>query len=414
LEARLEILPQYKPLYLSDTRYFFLSSGRGAGKSFSVADWLIKLTYDGEHTILYLRYTMVSAIISIIPEFIHKIDAYGLQSEFVITQNEIINKQTGANILFKGIKVSSGNQTAALKSIANVSTVVFEELEDLQDENVFDTIDLSVRHKTLQNRIVCILNPTFKNHWTYKRFFKIPNVNYDFSGVKDGTTYIFTSYLDNVKNLPKSFLEAADKARRNNVIRYNHLFLGEWLEDAEGILWNREIIERQRITKAPELTRIIVSIDPAVSKTMQSDETGIIVLGKSANGHIYILEDLSGKYSPNEWATVAYQAFKRWDADCYVAEKNQGGDMVQTVIRQVDERGRIILVTATKGKALRAEPIYSLYEQGKVWHVGLFPQLESQMATFNPDSNAGSPDRVDALVHGATELCEINIEFFAI
>jgi phage terminase large subunit-like protein len=82
--------------------------------------------------------------------------------------------------------------------------------------------------------------------------------------------------------------------------------------------------------------------------------------------------------------------------------------MVQTVIRQVDERGRIILVTATKGKALRAEPIYSLYEQGKVWHVGLFPQLESQMATFNPDSNAGSPDRVDALVHGATELVRLN------
>jgi predicted phage terminase large subunit-like protein len=174
--------------------------------------------------------------------------------------------------------------------------------------------------------------------------------------------------------------------------------------DSIGIFWNEKILERQRITKAPELTRIIVSIDPAVSKTMQSDETGIIVLGKSANGHIYILEDLSGKYSPNEWATVAYQAFKRWDADCYVAEKNQGGDMVQTVIRQVDERGRIILVTATKGKALRAEPIYSLYEQGKVWHVGLFPQLELQMATFNPDSNAGSPDRVDALVHGATEL----------
>jgi PBSX family phage terminase large subunit len=404
LEARLEILPEYKPLYLNDTRYFFISSGRGAGKSFAVADFLLKLTYDGQHTILYLRYTMVSASISILPEFIHKIESYGLEHIFDVTQNEIINKQTGANILFKGIKTSSGNQTAALKSIANVSTVVFEELEDLHDETVFDTIDLSVRHKTLQNRIICILNPSYKNHWTYQRFFKMPNINPEFIGENDGTTYIFSSYLNNLKNLPESFIQTAEKAKRNNIVRYNHLFLGHWLDDAEGLLWNRAIIDRQRIAKAPELRKIVVSVDPAITKTMESDETGIIVSGVDAAGHCYILEDASGKYTPNEWGMLVAQLVKKWDADWIVAEKNQGGDMVEGMIRQHDSKTRVKLVTATKGKEVRAEPIYSLYEQGKVWHVGMFPSLEIQMVTFNPASNKQSPDRVDALVWGCTEL----------
>jgi PBSX family phage terminase large subunit len=414
LEARLIILPEYKPLYLNDTRYFFLSSGRGAGKSFAVADFLLKLTYDGQHTILYLRYTMVSASISILPEFIHKIESYGLEHIFEVTQNEIINKQTGSNILFKGIKTSSGNQTAALKSIANVSTVVFEELEDLHDENVFDTIDLSVRHKNLQNRIICILNPSYKSHWSYQRFFKIPKINHDFTGEKDGTTYIFSSYLNNINNLPESFIQTAEKAKRNNIVRYNHLFLGEWLEDSEGILWNRNIIERQRIDEKPELVRVVVAIDPAGTKTMESDETGIVVVGKSANGHIYVLDDVSGKYSPLEWATLSKKMVEKWNADCVVAEKNMGHDLVESVLKQIDKKTRIKLVNATKGKMTRAEPIYSLYEQGLIWHVGMFPQLERQMITFNPEVNKDSPDRVDALVWGATELCEINIEFFAI
>jgi PBSX family phage terminase large subunit len=404
MEARLELLPQYKPLYLNDTRYFFLSSGRGAGKSFAVADFLLKLTYDGEHTILYLRYTMVSAMISIIPEFIHKIQAYGLDDVFSITQNEIINKRTGSNILFKGIKTSSGNQTASLKSIANVSTVIFEEMEDLTDENIFDTIDLSVRHKTLQNRIICILNPTYKEHWAYRRFIKNHEIPYDYNGVNDGCTYIFTSYLDNKNNLPESFLEQAERVKRTNPIRYSHVFLGHWLDDADGIMWNRGIIERQRIQTKPEQMRVVIAVDPATTKTMQSDETGIIVAGE-ANGHGYVLDDLSGKYSPDEWATVVSKAVEQYNAVCIVAEKNQGGDMVESVLRQRDRTTRIKLVTATKGKAVRAEPIYSLYEQGRIWHVGNHPKLEQQMVTFNPDSGS-SPDRVDALVWAFTDLIQ--------
>jgi phage terminase large subunit-like protein len=177
------------------------------------------------------------------------------------------------------------------------------------------------------------------------------------------------------------------------------------------MLWNRAIIGKARIDEAPNLMRIIVAIDPAVTANMQSDETGLIVVGKDSEGFGYVLEDLSGKYSPNHWAKIANDAALRWNADCIVAEKNQGGDMVEAVLKSQGTNFRIKLVTATKGKYVRAEPVYSLYEQGQIYHVGSFPILESQMVTFNPDKGK-SPDRVDALVWGLTELMvKNNFEF---
>jgi PBSX family phage terminase large subunit len=401
LEARIKLLDLFKPLYQNDTRYYIITGGRGGSKSFHVSDFLLKLTYEPGHTILYTRYTMVSAAISIIPEFTQKIDSYGLNHVFDVTQNEIINKLTGSNILFRGIKTGSINNTAALKSIANVTTWVIEEMEDLHDEEVFDTIDLSIRHNTLQNRVIGIMNPTYKTHFAFKRWFK--NVPYDFNGEVDGVTYIFTSYLDNIHNLPNSFIEQAERVRKTNVVRYNHLFLGQWLESANGLLWNRDIIERTRITEKPQFVRTIVAIDPAGTKTDLSDETGIVVCAIDAHRRAYVLEDLSGRYSPMEWALVSTQAVERWKGDCIVAEKNMGHDLVEAVIRQVDNKVRVKLVHATKGKYTRAEPIFNLYELGKVYHVGQHPLLELQMCTFNPNEGS-SPDRVDALVWALTEL----------
>jgi len=394
----MEILNNYKSLFNSkpSNRYFLMTGGRGSGKSYAISLFLLNLTYELGHVILFTRWTLTSANISIIPEFLEKIELLNLSKDFEVTNTEIINKHTGSRIIFRGIKTSQGTATANLKSIQGVTTWCLDEAEELTDEDVFDRIDLSIRAVDIPNRVILVMNPAYKGHFIYKRWIK--------NGKQDDTKYIHTTYIENKKNLSESFIQAAEKTRLNNIIRYNHLFLGHWLDDAEGLLWNRSILDRQRVRVSPELVRVIVSIDPAVTKTMDSDETGIIVLGKSANGHIYVLEDISGKYSPLEWATVANQAYIKWNCDAYVAEKNQGGDMVMAVIRQVDKTNRIILVTATKGKALRAEPIYSLYEQGKIWHVGMFPKLESQMVTFNPDSNKDSPDRVDAMVHGATEL----------
>ena len=393
----MELLNNYKPIFnqFPSTRYFLLTGSRGSAKSFHVSTALLHLTYEKGHIILFTRWTLVSAYISIIPEFIQKIEELNRFEDFEITQTEITNRVTGSKILFKGIKTSQGTATANLKSIAGVTTFVLDEAEELVDEDVFDRIDLSIRTKGMTNRVMIVMNPSYKSHWIHKRFLA--------KGKKSDTTYIHTTYLDNAINLSASFLEQANRVKQENLLRYEHLFLGKWLEDAEGLLWNRAIIAKAFIDVAPKLKRIVVAIDPAVTATSESDETGIIVCATDYNDKGYILEDLSGKYSPNEWAIIAVKAVDRWNADCIVAEKNQGGDMVESVLRSQGAKNRVKLVTATKGKFVRAEPIYSLYEQNRIFHVGNLSILESQMVTFNPDKGK-SPDRVDALVWGLTEL----------
>ena len=392
----MQILSNYKDLFRIEplTRYHLVTGGRGSGKSFSISLFLLNLTYESGHVILFTRWTMVSAFISIIPEFIEKIELLNKEEDFEITQNEIVNKLTGSKILFKGIKTSQGTATASLKSISGVTTFLLDEAEELVDETVFDRIDLSIRSKDKPNRVILVMNPSYKSHWIYKRWVAKP---------KQDCTYIHTTYLHNRQNLSKSFLDAAERTKIENLHRYNHLFLGEWLDDAEGMLWNREIINRSRVAVSPRLVRIIVAIDPAASSNMDSDETGIVVCGIDANKNGYLIEDLSGKYTPNQWGSLASQTAERVQADCIVAEKNQGGDMVTAVIRQYNQNTRVKLVTATKGKYVRAEPIYSMYEQGRIYHLGEFPILENQMITFDPDKGK-SPDRVDALVWGFTEL----------
>lgn len=399
---QIRILDKYQPLFyeIPQTRYFLVTGGRGSGKSWTVALNLLNLTYEPNEVILFTRWTLVSAFISIIPEFIQKIELMGKESDFEVTQSEIVNKLTGSRILFRGIKTSQGTATANLKSISGVTTWVLDEAEELVDEDIFDRIDLSIRSVLRPNRVILVMNPSFESHWIYKKY--IVNKRKD-------TTYIHTTYLDNKENLSDSFLQAAYQAKEENLLRYEHLFLGKWLPDAQGLLWNRTMIEASRVFTKPDLVRIVVGIDPAGTANLESDETGLVVCGKDSTGKGYVLEDLSGKYSPNEWAKVASQAVKNYKADCIVAEKNQGGDMVESVIRQHDKLTRIKLVTATKGKYVRAEPIYSMYEQHKVFHVGNFPILERQMVTFDPEKGK-SPDRVDALVWAFTDLLLNNVE----
>jgi phage terminase large subunit-like protein len=182
----------------------------------------------------------------------------------------------------------------------------------------------------------------------------------------------------------------------------------EILDDVPGALWTHRLIDAGRVTTAPELTRVIVAIDPAVTSGEQSDETGIIVAGKDANLHGYVLADASGRYPSIEWARTAIAAYRAYHADRIVAEVNNGGDMVETTIRMVDPNVPFTAVRATRGKVIRAEPVAALYEQGRLHHVGGFAVLEDQMTSFTVDLDRGSagysPDRVDALVWAFTEL----------
>lgn len=222
----------------SDSRYFIVTGGRGSSKSFSVTTFLLLLTTETDHVILFTRYTLVSAHISIIPEFIEKIELMGMENEFVITKDEIINKATGSKILFKGIKTSSGTQTANLKSLQGVTTWVLDEAEELTDEDVFDKIDLSIRHKTKQNRVILILNPTTKEHFIYNKFFESKGVEAGTTQIKGDSTYIHTTYLDNLDNLSPSFISQIEYIKERRPEKYRHTILGGWLDKAEGVIFN--------------------------------------------------------------------------------------------------------------------------------------------------------------------------------
>lgn len=229
---------KYKTIVSERSRYYIVSGGRGSGKSFSVNALLVMLTYEAGHTILFTRYTLTSAYISIIPEFIDKLELFGFTQHFHITKDEIINKQTGSKIIFRGIKTSSGDQTANLKSLQGITTWVVDEAEELTDEQKFDTIDLSVRQQGKQNRVILILNPTTKEHFIYKRFFEDRGVQEGSNITKGNTTYIHTTYLDNIDNLSKSYIEQIEQMRERRPEKYKQQMLGAWLNKAEGVIFN--------------------------------------------------------------------------------------------------------------------------------------------------------------------------------
>jgi phage terminase large subunit-like protein len=210
------------------------------------------------------------------------------------------------------------------------------------------------------------------------------------------------STFENKQNLAPSFLHEITERYEGTRLGRQELH-AEILDDVDGALWNRDMIERARTSTMPDMKRIVVAIDPAVSSKEHSAETGIIAAGVDQAGHGYVLEDVSKKGTPLEWASEAVAAYHRLKADRIVAEANQGGDMIRHTLDTVDRNIPIRLVHASRGKRVRAEPIAALYEQNKIHHVGSFPELEDQLCSWVPDVS-NSPDRLDALVWALTEL----------
>jgi len=234
----IKVKKKYLPIISNDSRYYIVSGGRGSGKSFSINALLVMLTYESKHTILFTRYTLTSAYISIIPEFLDKLEQLQMTQDFHITKDEIINKKTGSKIIFRGIKTSSGDQTANLKSLQGITTWVVDEAEELTDEQKFDTIDLSVRQQGRQNRVILILNPTTKEHFIYRRFFEDRGVQEGSNINKGNTTYIHTTYKDNIEHLSKSYIEQIEQMKLRRPEKYKQQMLGAWMSKAEGVIFN--------------------------------------------------------------------------------------------------------------------------------------------------------------------------------
>lgn len=231
---------------------------------------------------------------------------------------------------------------------------------------------------------------------------------------KDDTTVVRVSTYANIDNLAPTF-------RKNVIEKYEGTRLGrqelhgEVIEDVEGALWNGELIMKANQTNPDDFEgvpyhsylgvdfdRIVVAVDPAGTATKRSDETGIVVVARLGR-NFFVLEDLTGKYSPDGWAKKVVYAYKKWNADRVVAEKNYGGDMVKTTLRTQDENLPVTLVTSRRGKVIRAEPVVGLYEQGRVQHVGDLHLLETEQVEWVP-GEGDSPNRIDAEVHGITNL----------
>lgn len=211
-----------------------------------------------------------------------------------------------------------------------------------------------------------------------------------------GSTYA------NAANLAPVFLSKILRRYRGTRLGRQEID-GERLDDIPGALWSRQMIEDARVSVPPPLKRVVVAVDPAVTSGEDSDDTGIIVGGLSCDGHVYVLEDATCHTSPDAWARAVVAAYARHRADRIVGEVNNGGELVETVLRTVDASIPYTAVHASRGKRVRAEPVAALYEQGRVHHVGEFAELEDQLVCWVPDA-ADSPDRLDALVWMVTEL----------
>jgi len=211
------------------------------------------------------------------------------------------------------------------------------------------------------------------------------------------------STWDNAANLSRTAL-AELRARYEGTRTGRQELEGELLEDIEGALWSRDILDASRVDKAPlSMARIVVGVDPAVTSGEKSDFTGIVVAGRSTDGHVYILEDVTMKGTPHNCMSAAVSAYHRWHADRIVGEVNNGGDYIGTVLKTVDANAAYSTVRATRGKVVRAQPISALWEQGRGHMVGMLPTLEDQMCSFTEDTKE-SPDNLDAMVWACHEL----------
>ncbi len=215
------------------------------------------------------------------------------------------------------------------------------------------------------------------------------------------------STFDNAENLPAKFLaQLRDKYEGTRLGRQE--LNAEILDDVPGALWTRAMLDAAKVRSAPDMVRVVVAVDPSGTKGKDDagDEVGIVVAGKGVDGLAYLLADMTCKLSPDGWGRRAVEAYRQYNADRIVAERNFGGAMVETVIRAADPSVAYKEVTASRGKIARAEPVAALYEQGRVKHVGMMPELEDQMCAMAPSGylGDGSPDRIDAAVWAITEL----------
>lgn len=340
----IELNPVYERLYTTDKRYIFLTGGRGSQKSFTLSTFLCQLTYEEFQQILFTRYTMTSAEISIIPEFKEKTELLEVSDAFYSTSKEITNIYTGNRILFRGIKTSSGVQTANLKSINGISCWVVDEGEEFVDEDAFDTIDLSIRTTKAKNRVIIAMNPPSKDHFMYKRWFE----NNHRIEIIDGAPieicthpdveHIHTTYLDNLQYLDATFLNRIAQMKQTSLRTYNHKALGQWLDIAEGSLFQH--LKTWKPSSTDAFTGSIAYIDVADEGT---DYT-CMMIGRTIGNLLYIVDIVFTDQNTDVSIPLCAQALKKHNVKyCRVESNSMGGMFKKNLEKQMIGNACVIL-----------------------------------------------------------------------
>lgn len=284
------------------------------------------------------------------------------------------------------------------------ATVYFNECSELDYSSVMTALTrLAQNVPGLKNKAFFDCNPPGKSHWTYRVF--IEHVDpVDRVTLRNAADYaaIRINPEDNAANLPAGYIE---KTLAGLPERQRKRFLeGRFCDEASGALWKQKELDEHRVIVLPELERIVIGVDPAVTGHEGSDLTGIVAAARGVDGRFYVLADRSCRASPLEWAKEVVKLYHELEADRVVGEVNNGGDLIESLLREFEPDLSFTAVRATRGKTIRAEPVAALYEKGKVSHHGLFNDLEDELTGYSPLTSVKSPDRLDALVWALTEL----------
>lgn len=389
-----EILAQ-----LENKTRVLLYGGSRSGKSYLIV-WLIvlrALKVKSRHAILRKHFAHVKQSI-VFDTFQAVMEAFKGAEYNLDRSHWFAEFGNGSQIWFGGLDDKERTE----KILGNeYSTIFFNECSQISDYNTITMGLTRLAEKTRLPRIAFFdENPPSKRHWSYKIFIegKIPGSNERISK-PDMYYHSRVNPGDNIDNLPDDYIE--DTLRQLPRKQRARFLDGLFQDDNEGSLWSVDLI---KYDEPKELTRIVVAVDPAVTSDPDSDETGIVIVGEDREGMLYVLDDVSGIYSPRHMASVVILAYDRHEADRVIGEVNNGGDFIEEVLRNEMKHIPFVSVRASRGKVTRAEPIVALYEQQRVVHVKEMKELEDQMLTWSAKTGEKSPDRVDALVWGLTYL----------
>jgi phage terminase large subunit-like protein len=390
---RIKTARVFVPL-LAPRRYKGAYGGRGSGKSQHFAGALVEecLAVPGTRAVCVREYqkSLKESAKRLIED---KIQQHGLGGHFEI-QNDQIRTPGGGVIIFNGLQ---DHTAESIKSLEGFRIAWAEEAQSLTERSL-ELLRPTIRLPN--SELWFSWNPKSRDN-PVDKLFRSPAAAMDPDIVS-----VRANYTDNPW-FPAVLEAERQRDRLINPQRYGHTWLGEYEPMAVGAIWSRAVIDEHRRDTLPDkLTRVVVAVDPAVSSGPGADEHGIIVAAIDPEGRGYIIDDLSCRGGPEVWSKRAVAAYDKWEADCIVVERNQGGDMVKHTIRTVRAALPVVEVVATRGKHLRAEPIAALYTLGKISHIGAYPELEGQMCqmTLAGYEGEGSPDRVDAAVYALTEL----------